>query len=77
MGHCVILLLRGYGNSLWELDVKSRMIIDFEQGGSRYIIWTSVWMGLRIVAELYCGIILCDRFVCFGFVVCDGFLALC
>lgn len=35
----------GYGNALWGLDVKFCMVIDFEQSGSRYIIWTSVWMG--------------------------------
>jgi len=42
----------------------------------RCFIWTSIWIGSRIAAELCGNMIPCVRFVCYGSAVCDGFLAL-
>ena len=67
----------GYGDLLLVLDIKLRVVDDFEHGYLRCLMWTSIWIGSHIRVKLCGGMILRDRFVCFGSTMCDGFSALC
>ena len=65
-----------YGDSLVVLDIKLRLVDDFEHGDLGRLMWTSVWIGSRMAAKLCGDMTFRVRFVCYISMMWDGFSSL-